>query len=194
MNIKNILLILAFVIQVFFITGCAEQKKYIDNRVITYTQDYKISLFNIYAKDIDSFIDTGYCYDVKILGINPNKKIHGYNNDVINGTVLLYSRDNNYGDSNFNIVNTMYHENSTLNYEYEKYKIIVNVPRLNYSKVFFKNAGDYTYGIDKIYIGIEINQSKDKTYDCIFDKKIRTSNNTYEELKGQVCDSYKVGC
>lgn len=39
-----------------------------------------------------------------------------------------------------------------------------------------------------------INFSTEKKYICIFDGEIKSTNNSYKDLQGQICDKYKIQC
>lgn len=45
-----------------------------------------------------------------------------------------------------------------------------------------------------IWIQHDVFESRPETYDCMFKGKTISINNTYEQLQGQLCDSYPVYC
>lgn len=134
-------------------------------------QQVTIGVRNLNAESFSESKEIGYCFNIDYI---PEKT------DVFK-RIFPVEYDGEFTYKNF-------YQEGTLNLDRfgDNDKLIISIG--NYSEELKLMCSH----ILRLYVNI--NFSRDKTYNCVFDGKIKTENNTYDQLEGQVCDSYETYC
>ena len=137
------------------------------------TQRMIINVRTHEANTYEQAFKTGYCFDVEYIPEKTEVFKKYYPNYDLMERQFIYK--NNYQKTEKKL--ERFSDN-------DKLKVTVG----NYTKEFQLGCS-HRYFADVI-----INFSREETYNCIFKGEIKSRNNTYEQLQGQICESYEIYC